>query len=347
MKKILRVLKLFSLLVIVFIVGYSIFNFQLIKYGIAQLKGQIKILYDAEPIEKKLADAYFPDSLKAKLLLIQEIKKFAHDSLGLIVSKNYSKVYDQKGKPVLWVITACRAFSMQAYEWNFPLLGNVSYKGFFEKERGEPEVRRLENVGYDVEYRTVTGWSTLGWFEDPILSNMLRRSEGQLAELIIHELTHTTLYLPGSVDYNENFATYVGEKGAIQFLKYKYGTNGAPYTNYIHYQQDEEIYGDYMVQAVHDLESLYQRFPTKLHRTEKLKLKYLKIASIMNGIDQLKLFHPERYRFNFKEETLPNNTFFMSFYRYRKQQNEFDNTPILTASDLAQFIIRQKENATD
>lgn len=346
MKKILTALKLFSILIIVFIVGYCVFNFQLVKYGIAQLKGQVKILYYAEPIEKKLADATFPDSLKAKLRLIQEIKTFAHDSLGLIVSKNYTKVYDQKGKPVLWVITACRAFSMQAYEWNFPFLGNVSYKGFFEKERGEPESKRLKQLGYDVEYRTVSGWSTLGWFEDPILSNMLRRSEGQLAELIIHELTHTTLYLPGSVDYNENFATYVGENGAIQFLKYKYGTNSTPYTNYIQYQQDEEIYGDYMVKAVHALDSLYQQFPADLHRIQKLKLKYRKIASIMKGIDQLKLFHPERYRFNFKEETLPNNTFFMSFYRYRKQQNEFATSPILTAKDLNEFIIRQKENAT-
>lgn len=346
MKKILSALKLFSITIIVFVTGYSIINFELVKYGIAQLKGQVKILYDAEPIEKKLKDDTFPDSLKAKLLLIQEIKKFAHDSLRLNVLKNYSKVYDQKGKPVLWVITATRAFAMQAYEWDFPFLGHVSYKGFFEKERGEPELKKLKEYGYDVDYRPVSGWSTLGWFEDPILSNMLRRSEGQLAELIIHELTHATLYLPGSVDYNENFATFVGEHGAMQFLKYKYGTNGIPYTNYKQYQQDEEIYGDYMIKAVHALDSLYQHFPPHLHRTQKLRLKYRKIASILKGIEQLQLFHPERYRFKFKEETLPNNTYFMSFYRYRKQQNEFDNTPILTAKDLSHFILHHKENAT-
>ncbi|MBK7966759.1 MAG: hypothetical protein IPK10_16845 [Bacteroidetes bacterium] len=101
-----------------------------------------------------------------------------------------------------------------------------------------------------------------------------------------------------------------------------------------------------MVKAVHDLDELYRHCSTHLDRTQKLKLKYRKIASIMKGIDQLQLFHPERYRFNFKEETLPNNTFFMSFFRYRKQLNEFDATPILTAKDLAQFICHQKENAT-
>ncbi|MBK9638066.1 MAG: aminopeptidase [Bacteroidetes bacterium] len=346
MKILLKVIKIFSYCLLLFIVGYSVFNFQLVGYGIAQLKGQVKILYNAEPIEAKLTDPNFPDSLKDKLRLIHEIKKFAHDSLGLIVSKNYTKVYDQKGKPVLWVITACRPFSMQDYEWDFPFLGKVSYKGFFEEERGQPELKKIEDLGYDVEYRPTAAWSTLGWFEDPILSNMLRRSEGQLAELIIHELTHTTLYLPGSVDYNENFATFVGEQGAIQFLKYKYGTNGIAYTNYIHYQYDEKIYGDYMIQAVYSLDSLYHTFPTHLHRLQKLHLKYKKIAQIMHGIHQLPLYHPQRYRFDFRHEVLPNNTFFMSFYRYRNQQNEFNLTPILTAHDLSQFIIDQKKGAT-
>ena len=145
MKILLKSLKIFSYLVLLFIIGYSIFNFQLVNYGIAQLKGQVKILYYAAPIETKLNEHYFPDSLKVKLRIIHEIKKFAHDSLGLIVSENYTKVYDQKGKPVLWVITACSPFSMQDYEWNFPFLGNVSYKGFFEKERGQPE---LKKTGY-------------------------------------------------------------------------------------------------------------------------------------------------------------------------------------------------------
>ncbi|MFN0189880.1 MAG: aminopeptidase [Bacteroidia bacterium] len=346
MKILLKSLKIFSCLVLLFIIGYSIFNFHLVSYGIAQLKGQVKILYNAEPIETKLNDPHFPDSLKAKLRFIHEIKKFAHDSLGLIVSENYTKVYDQKGKPVLWVITACRPFSMQDYEWNFPFLGNVSYKGFFEKERGQSELKKIEDLGYDVEYRPTAAWSTLGWFEDPILSNMLRRSEGQLAELIIHELTHTTLYLPGSVDYNENFATYVGEQGAIQFLKHKYGTNGIPYTNYIQFQSDEKMYGDYMIQAVHSLDSLYLHFPAHLHRIEKLHLKYKKIAQIMAGINQLPLYHPQRYRFDFTQDSLPNNTFFMSFYRYRNQQDEFNLTPILTAHDLYQFVIDQKKTAT-
>ena len=346
MKILLKSLKIFSCLVVLFIIGYSIFNFQLVSYGIAQLKGQLKILYYAEPIETKLNDPHFPDSLKAKLRFIQEIKKFAHDSLGLIVSENYTKVYDQKGKPVLWVITACSPFSMQDYEWNFPFLGNVSYKGFFEKERGQHELKKIEDLGYDVEYRPTAAWSTLGWFEDPILSNMLRRSEGQLAELLIHELTHTTLYLPGSVDYNENFATYLGEQGAIQFLKHKYGTNGNPYTNYIQFQSDEKMYGDYMIQAVHSLDSLYLNFPTNLHRVQKLHLKYKKIAKIMEGINQLPFYHPHRYCFDFTQDSLPNNTFFMSFYRYRNQQNEFNLTPILTAHNLFQFIIEQKKNTT-
>lgn len=343
MKKTLRFLKIAALFLLALIAVYALFNFQLVQYGFAQLKGQVNILYNASPIEEKMQDKNFPDSLKIKLKLIQEIKTFARDSLGLEISKNYTHIYDQKGKPVLWVITACRAFSMKEYTWEFPFLGAVSYKGFFEKERGQPELQKLQELGYDTEYRPVSAWSTLGWFEDPILSNMLRRSEGQLAELIIHELTHTTLYLPGSVDYNENFATYVGEQGAIQFLKNKYGSNHPVYTNYLHYQSDEKLYGEYMLKSTQMLDQFYQQMDTTLTRQEKLHLKYRKIASLLLESNQLTLHEPKKYQFDFKKETLPNNTFFMAFSRYRKQQNEFNVHRIYSGKDLRQFILDQKK----
>ena len=81
----------------------------------------------------------------------------------------------------------------------------------------------LESEGYEVRIRPVGAWSTLGFFNDPILSNMLERSPGALAELIIHEMTHATLYVKDGVDFNENLATFVGEQGALEFLEAQYG----------------------------------------------------------------------------------------------------------------------------
>ena len=180
---------------------YVLFNFRLVAYGITQLKGQLSIVWHAKPIAEALSDPAFPDSLKQKLKLVEEIKKFAIDSLGLRATENYSTLYDQQGKALLMNLTAAEKFELKAYTWNFPLLGEVSYKGFFDFKKGKSEAEELERKNYDVEYSSVSAWSTLGWFRDPIFSGMLKRNEGQLAELIIHEMTHATIYLKSSVDF--------------------------------------------------------------------------------------------------------------------------------------------------
>ena len=123
MKKILfRLLKI--LLAIVLLLAF--YHYKLVIYGVQQLKGQMHIIYNARDVNECLNDATVPDSIKQKLLLIRAIRKYAVDSLGLKDSKNYTTFYDQQNKPVLWVLTACEPFAMKAYQWYFPLLGNVS-----------------------------------------------------------------------------------------------------------------------------------------------------------------------------------------------------------------------------
>jgi len=334
MKHIRKVLLLLIFTILIIVIGYR----NLISYGIAQLRGQLHIIYNARPLEDVMLDKQTPDSIKQKLLLIQEIRKYAVDSLGLKDSKNYSTYFDQKGKPVLWVITACEPFAMKAYQWHFPFLGDVSYKGFFEKDRGIPELEALKKSGYDTDYGTAGGWSTLGWFKDPILSGMLRRKEGQIAELIIHELTHSTVYLPGSVDYNENLATFVGEQGALRFLRAKYGSNSKEFTNYQFSQEDEVIYGDYMVDACNKLDSFYKAMPSKLTIEKKYHDKYFYIKDLILGIKTLALHQPERYIFHFPGDHLPNNAWFMGFSRYRKEQGDFQARLTLLNNDLKSFM---------
>ena len=310
----------------------------LISYGVAQLRGQLHIICNAHPVEEVMQDKNIPDSIKQKLLLIQEIRKYAVDSLGLKDSKNYTTYFDQKGKPVLWVITACEPFAMKAYQWHFPFLGDVSYKGFFEKERGIPEFEDLKKNGFDTEYGIAGGWSTLGWFRDPILSSMLRRNDGQIAELIIHELTHATVYLPGSVDYNENLATFVGEQGALRFLKSHFGNESKELINYQNDQEDEEIYGNYMVASCHKLDSLYKHLPPNLSLREKYHQKYFFIKDLVIGIHDLNLHKLRRYQFHFPNDHLPNNAWFMSYNRYRKEQGNFRLQLNTLHGDLKSFM---------
>jgi predicted aminopeptidase len=224
------------------------------------------------------------------------------------------------------------------------VLGNVSYKGFFEKERGIPEDSLLRAEGYDTEFAPTGGWSTLGWFTDPILSNMLRKNEGRLAEIIIHELTHATVYLKGSVDYNENLATFIGEQGAIRFLTQKYGAGATQLTNYVDIQADENVFGNYMVGACVQLDRLYATMTPAMKDGDKSQWKQEKIRAIIQGINDLKLHHPERYQFTNAEEPLPNNAWFMSYKRYRNEQGDFYHRLHGFGDDLRLFIndIKQK-----
>jgi predicted aminopeptidase len=299
---------------------YIIFNFKTVAYGIQQLKGQIAIVTGAKPIENFLADPSFPDSLKKKLQLIEEIKRFAIDSLGLKETKNYSTLYDQKGKPLLMNLTAAERFRLKSYNWNFPLLGTVSYKGFFDFEKGQAEADALREKKYDVEYSPVSAWSTLGWFRDPVFSGMLKRNEGQLAELIIHEMTHATLYLKSSVDFNENLASAVGETGAEKFLRSKFGMNSSQLEKYLNEQEDYNRFANHMLAGTKLLDSLYLTFENK-NDEDKFQLKKEMISRITESLDTVP-FHNVKYKNRFKNDELPNNAYFMSFMRYDSQKDE-------------------------
>ena len=302
---------------------------ELIAYGIGQAQGQLHILLNAQPITKVLNDPSVPDSLKQKIRLVQEIRTFAIDSLGVNDSDSYRSVYDQQGKPVLWVITACEPFSLEDKQWNFPVIGSFSYKGFFDHVEAIKQRDQLRIEGYDTGIRTVNAWSTLGIFDDPILSGLLFRSEGSLANTIIHELTHGTVFVKDSLKFNENLASFVGNKGAEQFLAHKYGKSSAEYQEYVAGLRDRRLYSEHMLRGMRQLDSLYQSFPNDMAVEIKSRKKEEKIRQILLQADTLS-FTSRKYNALIKklqtQKELPNNTFFKSFARYQASLDTFERT---------------------
>ena len=307
-----------TLAIVVFL--WSAFNVSLVLYGINQAKGQLYIVLNSQPIEELLNDGNISDSVKTKLRLIEEIKKFAIDTLELKSTDNYTTYYDQRGKPLLWVLTASERFALKAFEWKFPLIGEVSYKGFFDYPKGRKEEQELKSRDYDTDYDEVTAWSTLGWFSDPVLSSMLKRDAGSLAELIIHEMTHSTIYLKSSVSFNENFASMIGEEGTIRFLASKYGSNSDELKIYLARKSDYDIFSGYMIASAARLTSLYKTMKVSDTSREKDKLKAEMMNSIAGGIDTLKFNNPKRFKKIFSRQQL-NNAYFLSFERYDKQKD--------------------------
>ena len=311
--------------VLLLIIAFCAWNCNVILYGINQGIGQVKIVREAKPIEEVLKDPNFPDSLKSKLLLIQEIKKFAVDSLGICKSDNYTTVYDQKGEPIMWVITACKPYSFEPYEWHFPFLGKFTYKGYFKKEKAEKELAELKAEGYDIELGTAKAYSTLGIFKDPILSEMLKSHPGSIARLIIHELTHGTLYIKDSVAYNENLATFVGDKGAILFLKYKYGEQSKEMKDYLGNITDIKKFSKHVLSGMKESDQLYksERF-INLPEEQKKKEKTEKIKQITLAADTISFYNKERFSELFSPGFEANNNFFLTYVMYREDQSLFE-----------------------
>lgn len=312
--------------------------YELIGYGIGQAKGQFKVLWNAQPISELLESSTVPDSIKQKLLLVNEIRSYAFDSLGLTPSKNYTTFFDQKGKDILWVVTACDPYKFEPKEWSFPIIGSFTYKGFFEMEKAKQLAIELKEEGFDIEMSSVSGWSTLGWFKDPVLSNMLDGSVGTMSNTLIHELTHGTLFIPDSMTFNENLASFVGTKGALKFLEKKYGINAPEVIDYSNSLNDREKFTQYMVLGASLLDSIYVEIE-HLPIEQKKQYKDSFIASFSTNIDTVNFINSDRYHQLFKTRKI-NNAGFISFLNYRERQHEFDvQLEHDFKGDLSKFII--------
>lgn len=295
----------------------------LVWYGIQQGKGQLKIVMEARDVEEILQDPSSPDSLKAKLRYVAEVREYAISSLGLNDTENYTSLYDQKGEPILWVVTGTRPFAFDPYEWKFPVVGTVPYKGFFTYEYALEERERIKARGFDAGIRTVGGWSTLGWFRDPILSNMLFRSNGDLANLIIHELVHATIFVKDSVNFNENLASFIGDRGAAMFLSDRYGEDSQELQNYLTEIEEEKAYAAHILRGADQLGTLY----ASMKGQDSLKISAAKrrlIDEIVDAMDTLSFSQIKQVQQRLKEVEI-NNTYFMSFIRYRERQGDLDS----------------------
>lgn len=303
-------------LVLFVVIGFLLINIESVIYGLQQGTGQAEVLWNAQEIEELLNDPEFPDSTKEKFRYIAEVKAFSEEFLGLKQTQNYTTFYDQKGKPILWVVTASPEFEIKAYEWSFPIAGSFPYKGSFDIEVAKEERSEMDSKGFDTELDEVNAWSTLGWFKDPILSSMLQRGPGSLAELIIHESTHATLYVKDSAAFNENLASFIGKLGAQEFLAYKFGEDSEELRKYKASFIRRKKYKDYLRTEIYDLNAFYSTIDSTLSLEEKRELKTQEIETIKEGLFQINFFSDSLKGRKWLEEVGYNNAYFSGFSTY-------------------------------
>ena len=179
---------------------------------------EARILWRRQPIAEVLAQPDLDPATRAKLELVPAVRAYAADALGLAIGGSYTSVATVDADQVVHVVTAAPRTKLAPLTWWFPIVGRVPYRGYFAKADADAFAAELEREGDDTMVRPALAFSTLGWFDDPLLSTMLRDDEAELVETLIHELTHSTRYVPGHVSFNESFAMFVGLNGAERFF---------------------------------------------------------------------------------------------------------------------------------
>jgi predicted aminopeptidase len=225
----------------------------LIKQGSCVLKYSTQSV----PIKKLLDRPGTPDSLKQFLRLVSEIRRFAADSIGLAKNRNYT-TYVSIDKPYLInAVCASGAVDFIPYKWCYPLFGCWPLRGYFDKQDAKIEAERLAKKGYDVYVGRVDAFSSLGFFSDPVYSFMKNFPVYRIADLIIHEQTHATLYIKNEVDFDEELASFAGTEGALWFIRSKYGTSSDQYAKATSLSKDYDSYYRLIKSLYNKLSAVY------------------------------------------------------------------------------------------
>ncbi len=220
---------------------------------------EAKILARRRPLADILADPATTPLLRAKLELVLGARAFARDSLGLDVGQSFT-TFSQTGHDTLTlVVSGAYRDRLKAYTWWFPVVGRVPYKGYFDFDEARRQERALNARGFDTRLGAVSAFSTLGWFNDPLLPSTLRADSLTLANTVVHELTHNTYYAPGGAVFNESFANFVGSRGAERFFRAR-GQFAAAEEVAARWQ-DEKVMGRFWATLYARLDSAFKAHP--------------------------------------------------------------------------------------
>ena len=193
-----------------------------IGYYWQSTSGHLALMQAARPVGDWLQDPASTEALKSRLLLTQDIRRFAATELHLPDNASYQRYADLQRKAAVWNVVAAPELSLKLQQWCFPVAGCVDYKGYFDEAAAEREAAQWRAQGLDVSVYPVPAYSTLGWMNwaggDPLLNTFIHYPEGELARLIFHELAHQVVYVAGDTTFNESFATAVERLGTTRWL---------------------------------------------------------------------------------------------------------------------------------
>lgn len=191
---------------------------QTLDYYAQAIGGQMELWREARPIDRLVADEKLDAGLRQRLARVAQIRDFASLELALPDDGSYREYADLRRDYVVWNVFAAPEFSLDPVQWCFPIAGCVAYRGYFSEQKARAFAARLEKRGFDVFVGGVPAYSTLGWFDDPVLSTFVSYPEAEIARLIFHELAHRVAYVRDDTTFNESFAVVVETQGVERWI---------------------------------------------------------------------------------------------------------------------------------
>ena len=295
-----------------------------------------RLLWHREPISDVLTQRDLAADTRAKLETVLAVRKFAADRLGLNVGGAYKTVTQVDSGAIVWIVMAAPRASLTPYTWWFPIVGAVPYRGYFSHDDANAEATDLEARGFDTHVRAAVAFSSLGFCNDPLLSNLLKLDRVELAGVIIHELFHRTYFLASNVMFDESAATYVGNRGAVDFFTETEGANSADAIAARGVYESDLRFAAFLLQEEARLLRLYQ---SGLPEAEILKRRAPIFVEINQDYARLKPTLSGLERFDLDREKL-NNAVLLNYLLYFHDLDNFATLQRLNQGDTKRTILR-------
>ena len=303
---------------------FSIFFFQnCIPYLYHVSTEQAKIILNRKEIPRVIESEKEESLTKSKLKLIQTVREFAVKEIHLNPKGGFEYFTNLDREEVGWNVSASYPLKFESYTWWFPFAGTVPYKGYFDLAKAKDEEKNLIEKGFDTRVRITAAYSTLGWFSDPVLSPQLRMTEDELVSLVIHEMSHATVYFPGDSNFNESYASFVEEEGTELFYR---AHNSDKAEEVLLKRKKAKLQSDIIISKVKEtafkLKAMYDR--EDLSDTKKFEQKKKIIeeyrTEILANADKFSNFNPEKFK-----KTPLNNENFIGILRYHSGSKLFQD----------------------
>jgi len=304
-----------------------------VGYVVRSAYFQAELLHSREPVEQAKARRAFSDKQLASFDRIADVKSFGKQ-IGLKATHNYES-YAGDWDRTIWNLTACPELSFSPVTWRFPIVGKVPYLGFFRRSDADAWARRLEKDGNEIYLRKAGAYSTLGWFRDPILPGMLEWNEYQLANTVLHELAHATLWIEGSVKFNESFANFVGRVAAIAYIEDRFGPDSVLLVRTQANLEDIARWRVLLRSLYEDLDRVYK--DDSLSDAEKRSRRADLYGSLSKRVQETGFNHSDRFR-RAVEKGPWNNARLSQYRTYNHRIEQFEIVLNTTDGDLLKFI---------